>query len=649
MSTELETLIQDIKTANTPGENTALRVGTTLELLNSEKITADYTYSQAEIDEKISTAVNNAKIVANVNTIEDLRFLDLQEGDAIALLGYYSPGDKNPVTYTYTKLNFGTLVDDGGSIIKATSGSWIADFHGVISPRDFGALADGTFDDTQAIQNMFNSNWVKAFIFFPVGFYRVQKTIDIPLNKEIVMEGEKSVSDGGSTPETRFNGMSSILWYGEDIADNVLFRFNDTQSRPRLRFLTFSNRTTRTDVDGLYFQDFRGAYLEYVYLNQFRNNIWVEGDCWYAKLEKCKLMQSKENGIYIKGLANGLKFEECRISSNLKKGAFFLKAASDVTFEGCYLEQNLEQAAYFTQPQLINFNHCHFENNGYEVITNPSQIYVGNYTDLNNTDVIINMVSNYIFSRGGINIIQNNAGVLGTGSKMISNLIGNYVSVTNNTKGNTCYFVNIAVNQNNNLINSINNVYKTLSVDVNTPVLTNVSLLNLKGFTAINDNSIGSTDSISLKSNRLLSNRVQFTNDFTVLGASIISGTGTPEGVYVSTVGSIYLDNAAGLNTYDRIYVKQTGTGNTGWVKLLASLATTAIEGIVKQSSTVANPVSTTLATQNTSSATDVAGIVSDFNTLVGKYNDLVAVANSLRDQLTAKLSADKASGQQAP
>lgn len=138
MSTALDTLIQQIKSATLPGENTANRVGTTLELLNSEKITADYTYPKAEIDEKISTAINNAKIVANVNNIEDLRFLDLQEGDAIALLGYYSPGDKNPVTYVYTKLNFGALVDDGGSVIKATSGSWIAEFKEIVDVRDFG-------------------------------------------------------------------------------------------------------------------------------------------------------------------------------------------------------------------------------------------------------------------------------------------------------------------------------------------------------------------------------------------------------------------------------------------------------------------------------------------------------------------------------
>jgi len=42
-----------------------------------------------------------------------------------------------------------------------------------------------------------------------------------------------------------------------------------------------------------------------------------------------------------------------------------------------------------------------------------------------------------------------------------------------------------------------------------------------------------------------------------------INGTGTPEGVVAAPVGSLYTDNngSPGLT----LYVKETGTGNTGW------------------------------------------------------------------------------------
>lgn len=46
-------------------------------------------------------------------------------------------------------------------------------------------------------------------------------------------------------------------------------------------------------------------------------------------------------------------------------------------------------------------------------------------------------------------------------------------------------------------------------------------------------------------------------------GVKILAGSGTPEGVVAATVGSLYLRRDGGAGT--TLYVKQTGTGNTGW------------------------------------------------------------------------------------
>lgn len=45
---------------------------------------------------------------------------------------------------------------------------------------------------------------------------------------------------------------------------------------------------------------------------------------------------------------------------------------------------------------------------------------------------------------------------------------------------------------------------------------------------------------------------------------SPLSGNGTPEGAVKSPVGGIYLRKDGGAIT--TLYVKETGTGNTGWV-----------------------------------------------------------------------------------
>lgn len=41
------------------------------------------------------------------------------------------------------------------------------------------------------------------------------------------------------------------------------------------------------------------------------------------------------------------------------------------------------------------------------------------------------------------------------------------------------------------------------------------------------------------------------------------SGTGSPEGVVEATPGTTYVDTNGGVGT--TFYVKETGTGNTGW------------------------------------------------------------------------------------
>lgn len=44
----------------------------------------------------------------------------------------------------------------------------------------------------------------------------------------------------------------------------------------------------------------------------------------------------------------------------------------------------------------------------------------------------------------------------------------------------------------------------------------------------------------------------------------IYTGVGTPEGVVVATTGCLYLRQDGGAGT--SLYVKETATGNTGWV-----------------------------------------------------------------------------------
>lgn len=51
---------------------------------------------------------------------------------------------------------------------------------------------------------------------------------------------------------------------------------------------------------------------------------------------------------------------------------------------------------------------------------------------------------------------------------------------------------------------------------------------------------------------------------FTVAGLTVSAGSGSPEGVLAAPVGSLYLRTNGSTGT--TLYVKETGTGNTGWI-----------------------------------------------------------------------------------
>lgn len=82
--------------------------------------------------------VDNSNVPIKINSIAELRAsVGREEGQIVSLLGYNVSGDKATVNYKFT-LNDSSLVDDGGSIIKTSSGSWIAQFGEIIDARDFG-------------------------------------------------------------------------------------------------------------------------------------------------------------------------------------------------------------------------------------------------------------------------------------------------------------------------------------------------------------------------------------------------------------------------------------------------------------------------------------------------------------------------------
>lgn len=129
--------------------------------------------------------LTRAKLFNVIPTIEDLRTYNAEEGDLITLNGYYTSGDKSPLVYKFTLLDYATLIDDEGSVIKTDSGSWIAQFNGIVDARDYGcsqSLTDNSVKFNKMIKNA-NSNQIV------VNGLNLKFTNPIVINKRVKITG----------------------------------------------------------------------------------------------------------------------------------------------------------------------------------------------------------------------------------------------------------------------------------------------------------------------------------------------------------------------------------------------------------------------------------------------------------------------------
>lgn len=106
-----------------------------------------------------------------VNNMTELRSLPGSAGDSVILLGYYTAGDKEPITYLYQS---GAFIDDGGETIvptAASSGAWIASFgnSNIIRVEHYGIISNDdsyntAFNNAEIIKkNDYKGNWMQIW------------------------------------------------------------------------------------------------------------------------------------------------------------------------------------------------------------------------------------------------------------------------------------------------------------------------------------------------------------------------------------------------------------------------------------------------------------------------------------------------------
>lgn len=102
-----------------------------------------------------ASALNNALEMSSVPTNAALKALSAVTGATVRRLGFYAAGDGGAADYTLSSspcsLNSG--VGDNGVQVQAQGGCWnISAASELLSPLIWGAVGDGTTDDTAAVQ-----------------------------------------------------------------------------------------------------------------------------------------------------------------------------------------------------------------------------------------------------------------------------------------------------------------------------------------------------------------------------------------------------------------------------------------------------------------------------------------------------------------
>ena len=108
----------------------------------------------------------------SVDNVAALANLSPRQGQTVFTRGYYTAGDGGGNEYRYDATSAATV--DGGFVITAGTGRFLALDQTVANVRQFGAYGDNTNDDTTTIQAAIDAG---VGVYLPAGDYKITDTL----------------------------------------------------------------------------------------------------------------------------------------------------------------------------------------------------------------------------------------------------------------------------------------------------------------------------------------------------------------------------------------------------------------------------------------------------------------------------------------
>jgi hypothetical protein len=482
-----------------------------------------------------------------------------------------------------------------------------------VNVKDYGAKGDGVTDDTTAFQSAVVSGALQVFV--PQGTYICNK-INIPAYVHIIGAGRESAIVKYKSSATTNISMFQFLNSSGAIADN---KYANRISNLTLegtvvddgfdefRHLILCQGISHFTIDNCILRGFQGDGLS------IRNGN-IEAENINVIVQNCLFdgtNNDQRNGISITG-ATHVVIEGCfftNITRSNMPGAIDIEPNSDYTFAEInsivirdnYFSNiggNVGAASVFIPIDSQDFTVEHpknitIENNVFEDVYRG--FFVGQLqdNDITDTNPNINVIAAnnhvhdasdrafWVYGVKGVLLMNNSFKDCEEGSrvgwsdnfrKVLDVQLQNNTFVRNGTTGG--YAVQV---YNSDRVYFYNNRFEDIGLtdgSFGVPVnfgsgtsndvrFVNNTILNSSSRSTAAVTATGAT-AVNYDTSILQMNDYAGLSDNATIAPQWYSGAGTPEGSIKAYIGSIYVNTTGGTGT--TFYIKESGTGNTGWV-----------------------------------------------------------------------------------
>lgn len=412
----------------------------------------------------------------------------------------------------------------------------------IANVKDYGAVGDNSTDDTAAIQAALDAE--NNVYIPPTGtFYKITAPLEIPNGCTLYMDGAAIRSTVGgifrfpSGGRTSVYASGSVLQTDTSTAAPALAIESGASSVTEVKIYGFpsiiqTNEIINAASCGIDMSGFYRSYLE-VKVNNFYYGIYGDGDnggtlaTYYNVLQKPDIRCGKQGyAIWLTNLCNATTIISPFISgAAIGYGGIVFEDTDSCNVVGGYVEGFASNTASV----------------GLKLIDSDGITCTGTAFDQTAGDVAANYAINLNGTTAGCSIINPQFGGAWNDSTRL---------LLNNASGKNTF-----------LGNGYTNVFALGQTSVS--LQTEGTFVNQLSVTTTS----GSVDYQSIKTFRgnegLLLSTIVDAGSGPSGYSGIYFGTGSPEGVYTAVAGSIFMRKGGG--TGSSFYVKETGSGNTGW------------------------------------------------------------------------------------